>query len=141
MTRRKPAALGGAKSTTIAASIFTETKTTSATTETSPSVPENESIPFVPEVTRTLGGNVELELGDENVDDDAFAAMLEQYNNSVTHTTNPVAMAITPVSMGIIESRPPVIYNEPTEEAQNDSNFYSSMHDFNPFMTDDELST
>ncbi|KAK4693975.1 hypothetical protein P7C71_g3526, partial [Lecanoromycetidae sp. Uapishka_2] len=124
MTRRKAAALASAKSMTPLSPTFAETKTASTSSEAAPSAPE---------LTRTLGGNVELELGDEDMDDNALAAMLEQYNNSVPQINNPIVT-------GIIESTPPVIYDEPTEEAQNDSNYYSSMHNFNPFMTDEELS-
>lgn len=123
MTRRKAAALGNAKSTTSATSASAKTKDTFTTNE----------IATLPELTRTLGGNVELELGDENVDDNVLAAMLEQYNNSLPPQTNSPAAAM------IIQAKPPVIYDELTEEAQNDSNFYSSMHDFDPFMTDDEF--
>lgn len=123
MTRRKAAALANAASTSSAIIISTETNDASAT---------NQITSSLSELPRTLGGNVELELGDENVDDDTLAAMLDQYNNSLPPPT---------VGSYIAQQTPPVIYDEPTEEAQNDGNFYSSMHDFNPFMTDEELAS
>lgn len=124
MNRRKAAALASAKSTSAADSISAEKDTGSTNTDLAP---------IIQQPTRNIGGNVQLELGDETLDDNEFAAMLEQYNNSVTQATPAAAN-------DIIESLPPVIYDEPREEAQNDSNFYSSMHNFDPFMTDDELS-
>ena len=92
--------------------------------------PTDEHQAPVPHLPETVGGNPMLELGDENLDDDTLAAMLEQYNNTHPQVHNQVGNMI-------FQSPPPVIYDEPTEEAQEQKNFYSN---FNTFSTNENLS-
>ncbi len=127
MTRRKKAALAEASrpkpssSTTPAIVTFDE-----------PTV-VNEITAPVPELPKTPGGNAMLEIGDEDLDEGTLTAMLEEYNNSRPQSNNQIAALVA-------EFSPPVIYGEPTEEAQMQKNFYSNLHDFDPFESNDNLS-
>ena len=78
--------------------------------------------------SKTIGGNAVFDLGDEDIDEDHFAAMLMEYNSSI-----PVAA----IQTAAVSQRnaTPVLYNEHTEDAQNDGNFYSAMVDFDPFIS------
>ena len=78
----------------------------------------------VPDFSTTLGGNAFFELGDAELSDADFAAMLQNYNNSLPTPTT------TRMENQTRRQQPPVLYNERTEEAQNDVNFYSPMFDF-----------
>lgn len=86
-----------------------------------------------PKLPETPGGNAMLEIGGENLDEETLSAMLEQYNDSRPQFNNQVAAIVT-------QSSPPVMYGEPTEAAQEQKNFYSNLHDFNPFESNDDLS-
>ncbi len=93
----------------------------------------NEITAPVFKLPETPGGNAMLEIGDEDLDEETLTAMLEQYNNSRPQFNNQVAAIIT-------QSSPPVMYGEPTEEAQEQKNFYTNLHDFNPFESNGNLS-
>lgn len=123
MTRRKAAALAESAQSMSSSS----TNTTSALDESPSSVEQSTST--IPDLHKTLGGNAVLELGDETMDDEAFAAMLEKYNQSIPAANNPTAVAI---------GNPVIFYDEPSEAAQNDANFYSSILDYNPFAGDED---
>ena len=127
MTRRKAAALAESEQAKSSSSV----NTTSASGE-SPSSAK-QSTAMVPDLPKTRGGNVVLELGDETMDDEAFAAMLEKYNQSIPPANTPNAVAARN------NGNPAVFYDEPTEAAQNDANFYSSVFDYNPFAGNEEL--
>lgn len=77
---------------------------------------------------KTIGGNTVFDLGDENMEDDHFAAMLMQYNESVPAAPNHVAAVA-------LQNVTPVLYHERPEDAQNDANFYSSMIEFDAFIS------
>ncbi len=127
MTRRKAAALAESEQVKSSSSA----NTTSASVESSSSA--NQSDTAIPDLAKTLGGNVVLELGDETMDDEAFAAMLEKYNESI-----PAANIPTTHIARQIETTA-VLYDEPSEATQNDTNFYSSVFDYNPFGGNEEL--
>lgn len=127
MTRRKAAALAEPEQNKSSSSA----NSTSASDE-SPSSTE-QSTAMIPKFPRTLRGNVTFELGDETMDDEAFAAMLEEYNESI-----PLANIPTLVATGQIQV-PAVLYDEQSEAAQSDANFYSSVFDYNPFAGNEEL--
>ena len=78
--------------------------------------------------SRTAGGNAIVDLGDENLKQDQFAAMLMEYNNTIPTAPTPQAAVSR-------RNATPVLYNEPSDYAQNDANFYSAMVDFDPFMS------
>ena len=125
MTRRKVAALTNgihSQSSSSAKSAIMVAKTPYAGDETS----------ATPDLPKTLAGNVTLGLGDEHLEDDDLSAMLEQHNQTLPQVNNPFGAILTNL-------QPPVLYDEPTEEAQNDRNFYSSLYDFDSFMSDKEL--
>lgn len=86
----------------------------------------------ISEVPKTASGNAMLDLGSADVHPKTLEAMLIKYNNSFPPATNQVTTTL------LAQSTTPVIYDELTEEAQNDSNFYHSQHDFSPFMTSEE---
>ena len=86
----------------------------------------------ISEVPKTASGNAMLDLGSADVHPKTLEAMLIKYNNSFPPATNQVTTTL------LTQSTTPVIYDELTEEAQNDSNFYHSQHDFSPFMTSEE---
>ena len=90
----------------------------------------NHPTAIVPKIPETVGGNAMLELGDEDLDDQTLSAMLQQYNDTRPHINNQVGNVI-------VHPSPPVIYDEPTEEAQEQKNFYSN---FNTFSSNDSLS-
>ena len=79
------------------------------------------------DLPRTQGGNVFLELGDENLDAASMAQALEGFNSEQPTTTNQV------------DGITPVLYHEPSEATQNDTNFFSSVFDFSKYSTDAEL--
>lgn len=127
MTRRKAAALAESEQAMSSSSA----NTTSASSQ-SPSIAKLNTA-MVPDLPKTQGGNVVVELGDETMDDEAFAAMLEKYNQSIPPANTPAAF------FARINGNPPVFYDEPTEATQNDTNFYSSVFDYNPFAGNEEL--
>ena len=127
MTRRKAAALAESEQ----AKSSSSADTTSASAQ-SPSKAKLNAAK-VPDLPKTRGGSLVLELGDETMDDETFAAMLEKYNQSI-----PPAYAPAGVVAGI-NGNPAVFYDEPSEAAQNDANFYSSVLDYNPFAGNEEL--
>lgn len=127
MTRRKAAALAESEQ----AKSSSSANTTSASGETLSNT--EQSTATIPDLPKTLGGNVVLELGDETMDDETFAAMLEKYNQSIPPANTPNAIAARN------DGKPAVLYDEPSEAAQSDANFYSSVFDYNPFAGNEEL--
>ena len=127
MTRRKAAAQAESEQ----ANSSSSADTTSVLGETSSSVEKHDAI--VHDLPKTQGGKAVLELGDETLNDEDFAAMLEKYNKSIPPATTQVAIAARNprISRGI--------YDEPSEVAQSDYNFYSSVLDYNPFAGGEEL--
>ena len=126
MTRRKAAAMAETEQIKSSSSAdVTAAGWTSSSAE--------EGTTMIPDLPKTLGGNVVLELGDEAIDDKAFAAMLEKYNQSITPANTPAAIASRN------NGNPMAIYDEPTEAAQTDANFFSSVLDYNPFAGNAEL--
>ena len=73
-----------------------------------------------------------IELSDKDLSDTDFSVMLQRYNDSIPQANNLVGAMLA-------HKIPSVIYDERTEEAQNDANFHSSQHDFNSWMTNEEL--
>ena len=71
------------------------------------------------ELERSEGGNVICNFGDEGISDEAFAAILQQYNDSLPVPGNTQGHFVETLA-------PPVIHWELTEEAQNDKNFYDN---------------
>ena len=126
MTRRKAAALAESEQNKSSSS------GNATSTEGTPSSAE-QSTTKIPDLPKTVGGKSVLELGDETMDDVAFAAMLEKYNQSIPPANTPTAVAARN------NGKPVVIYDEPSEAAQNDSNFYSSVLNYNPFAGNAEL--
>lgn len=127
MTRRKAAALAESEQ----AKSSSSADTTPVSDETPSSAEQSSTI--VPDLPKTLGGNTVLDLGDETMDDEAFAAMLEKYNQSIPPANTPTAIASRN------NGKPVVLYDEPSEAAQTDANFYSSVFDYNPFAGNEEL--
>lgn len=127
MTRRKAAALAESEQ----AESSSSANMASALGETQSSA--EQSTAMIPDLPKTLGGNVVLELGDETMDDEDFAAVLEKYNQSISP-----ANTLTTVAVGN-NGKPAVFYDEPSEPAQSDANFYSSVFDYNPFAGNEEL--
>ena len=115
MTRRKQAAL--------VSTVRSNSK--SAVTSTSTSTTPN------PEIPKTASGNAMLDFGTKDLDLETLEAMLIDYNSSFDASAYPVAAILA-------EGTTSVIYDEPTEEAQNDSNFYHIQHDFPHFTTAEE---
>ena len=79
---------------------------------------ENYSV-TLPDFETTYGGNITFDMGDEDLEDETFEAMLEKFNATVTSNTN---LTQAPAST--------ILYSEPTEQGQNDFNFYNSMENF-----------
>lgn len=127
MTRRKAAALAESEQ----AESSSSANMASALGETQSSA--EQSTAMIPDLPKTLGGNVVLELGDDTMDDETFAAVLEKYNQSISP-----ANTLTNVAVGN-NGKPAVFYDEPSEPAQSDANFYSSVFDYNPFAGNEEL--
>lgn len=127
MTRRKAAALAESEQTKSSSAV----KTTFASVETP--ITAEQSTAVIPDLHKTPGGNAELELGDETLDDEAFAAMLEKYNQSIPPANTPTAVRARN------DGKTAVMYDEPSEAAQTDANFYSSVFDYNPFAGNEEL--
>lgn len=126
MTRRKAAALAESEQVESSSSV------NAASAGGTPSSAE-QSTTIVPDLPKTSGGNVVLELGDQALDDEAFAAMLEKYNQSLPPANTPTTVAARN------NGNPVVLYDEPTEAAQTDANFYASVFDYNPFAGNAEL--
>ena len=123
MTQRKKAALARvAQEEPKSSNQITPTESEASTAAKEPLAP-------VPKLPKRVGGNAMVELGAEDLDDETIAAMLEQYNSAVPNINNPLHRLI-------VESSPPVIYGEPSEEAQEQKNFYSNFH---PFSTNQSL--
>lgn len=123
MTRRKAAVLAESEQTKSSSSINADGTPNGA----------EKSTTMVPDLYKTLGGKAVLELGDENMDDETFAAMLEKYNQAIPPANTPATIAARN------NGNPVVIYDEPTEAAQTDANFYSSVFGYNPFAGNEEL--
>lgn len=83
--------------------------------------PENYSV-TLPDFETTIGGNIVFDMGDEDLEDETFEAMLEKFNATVTSNTN---LTQAPAST--------ILFSEPTEQGQNDFNFYNSMVNFDSF--------
>ena len=126
MTRRKAAALAESEQAQSSSSA-------SATSAGGTLSSAKHSTTMAPDLPKTLGGKVVLELGDENMDDETFAAMLEKYNESIPPANTPATVAARN------NGKPVVLYDEPSEAAQTDANFYSSVFDYNPFAGNEEL--
>lgn len=126
MTRRKAAAL--------AESEHVKSSSSANVTPADGTLPNAEqSTTMIPDLPKTRGGNLVLELGDEAMDDETFAAMLEKYNRSIPPANTPTTIAARN------NGKPVVIYDEQSERAQTDANFYSSVLDYNPFSGNAEL--
>ena len=80
----------------------------------------------IPKLPKNLAGNAMLELGDQDLDDDSFKAMLNEYNKSLLSSNNHVHNVLAHTTTT------PVIYDEPAEDAQNDANFCLAQQDLNP---------
>lgn len=126
MTRRKAAAL--AESEHVKSSSSANVTSADGTLSNA-----EQSTTMIPDLPKTRGGNLVLELGDEAMDDEAFAAMLEKYNQSIPPANTPTTVAARN------NGKPVVIYDEQSERAQTDANFYSSVLDYNPFAGNAEL--
>ena len=127
MTRRKAAALAES------AQAESNRSASVASADGTPSSGK-QSTTMIPNLHKTLGGKAVIELGDENMDDETFAAMLEKYNKSIPPANTPAAVAARNNGNSV------VLYDELSEAAQTDANFYSSVFDYNPFAGNDELS-
>ena len=90
-------------------------------------VPSREVELPIPEVPKNSAGNAMLELGDQDLDEKVFEKMVVEYNKSLSTQPNRVHQVIAETSTT------PVIYNETSEDAQNDGNFYLAQQWLNPF--------
>ena len=117
MTRRKIQAL----TTVSASSSVVPSSTASALVE-----PEAEKkiSPTLPEFPKTENGNVVLNIGDEDLEDETFAQMLQNYNATVL----PMAHQIGQFEGNDFSA---VLSSGVSQEALYDSNYYLSMVDFN----------
>ena len=84
-----------------------------------------------PEIPMMASGNATLDLGTKEIDFETLEAMLIDYNSSFDTSAGPAPAMLS-------QSATPVIYDELTEKAQNDSNFYHIQHDFPHFTTAEE---
>ena len=76
---------------------------------------------FLPQLETTPHGNAILNLGDNNLSDVALESLLEKYNvNKPTKTTIQGLEVPFQGSAGL--------YSEPSQEAQDDINFYSTIN-------------
>ena len=80
---------------------------------------------------QTEGGNVIFTLGDIDLDDEEFAAMLETYNNNLNITINPLQAMLPPAVQN-----PPIIYSERVDEEQDDFNFENNAIDWDEFLVE-----
>jgi hypothetical protein len=76
----------------------------------------------IPTFNTTPAGYPTFDLGDDNFDDDTFAAMLENFNATLDNNTGSFPSA--------------VIYSDPTEEAQNDFNLFNTFLHFDELLED-----
>ena len=127
MTRRKAAAL--AESEQAKPSSSADVASADGTSSSG-----RQSNTMIPDLHKTLGGKAVIELGDEDMDDQTLAAMLEKYNESIPPANTPAAVAARNNGNSV------VLYDELSEAAQTDANFYSSVFDYNPFAGNAELS-
>lgn len=74
----------------------------------------------VPDFETTAAGTPFFDLGDDNYDDDTFAAMLANFNANLGN--NPSNLP------------GPVLYSEPTEEAQDDYNLFNTFLHFDRLL-------
>lgn len=128
MTRRKAEAL----STDVSEKLDTSTDITS-NSETTALELENHSLTLpdltppeltfpgftFPEFDTTLAGNIVFDMGNENLEEETMKAMLENFNATVDSNTD--------LALGMGSA---ALFTDPTEQAQNDSNFYSNVVDF-----------
>ena len=84
----------------------------------------------VPEVPKNSAGNALLELGNEDIDDEIFEKMINEFNQSCSTQPNYVNTVIAEATTT------PVIYGELAEDSQNDSNFHLALQRDNPFEPD-----
>lgn len=99
---------------------------------------------------RTAEGNIVLELGDSSIGDDELRRLLEQHNSQVAVfnaqavANVPAAVATQPVNPAInnnpiarfVANTPPVLYQEPTAESQDDDNFFAAFVDYEAYLED-----
>ena len=82
-------------------------------------------------LNQTEGGNAIFTLGDADLDDEEFAAMLEAYNNNLNITINPLQAMLPPAAQN-----PPIIYSERVGEEQDNFNFENNAIDWNEFLVE-----
>ena len=88
-------------------------------------------------LNQTEGGNAIFTLGDADLDDEEFAAMLEAYNSDLNITINPLQAMLPPAAQN-----PPIIYSERVDEEQDDFNFENNAIDWNEFLVEaDQFAT
>ena len=83
----------------------------------------------VPEVPKNSAGNAMLELGNQDIDDEIFEKMINEYNQS--SSTPPQRNYVNTIIAEATTT--PVIYGELSEDAQNDANFYLAVQNDSPF--------
>lgn len=83
----------------------------------------NDASAVVPNFETTPAGNVTVTLGDNNLDEETFEAMLEIFNASVVQDPNLAG------ALGQVDS----IHSEHTEESQDECNLFAEFLDINMF--------
>ena len=77
----------------------------------------------LPDFPTTLGGNPMMELGDENLPGDMLTGMLINHNNTRPQLNNQLNTMVA-------SAQPASIYDEPSQEAQYQKNFYNNILPF-----------
>ena len=128
MSRRKAMALVGQPVTSSSPDPVIHTQQLASVSNAQPvSMP---SLHDLPEIEMTQHGNAFLSLGADELDAMTLDQMIEYYNQSVPQTVTAVGLPL-PAAGG------PVIYDEPSQAAQNDLNFYTEIGGFK--NSDDKL--
>ena len=91
-----------------------------ASSEKSASMALDDFMMPLPDFPMTLGGNPMMELGDENLPGDMLTGMLINHNNTRPQLNNQLATIVA-------NAQPASIFDEPTQEAQYQKNFYNSI--------------
>ncbi|MCJ1255863.1 hypothetical protein MMC24_003681 [Lignoscripta atroalba] len=141
MTRRKAAVLADLSETVLLTDTTTPTtvNTSSSESTTSPGTEyvsdmatpdvngfdkeEDVQPAMLPKFETTQAGNIMVNIGDEDLEDQELAAMLDAYNKDIPAPS-------TARTRFLQSTTTPVLYAERSEAAQNDVNFYSSMIDW-----------
>ena len=122
MTRKKAAVLAEIAGALVAPTAETFAASGTRAVSSSVSIGSTTTPQALPDLEKTPGGNPVFTLGDVDLGDDDFAAMLEAYNNSLNLPVNP------PQAIGARRlNNTPMIYSERVDEDQDDFNFMNNI--------------